>query len=172
MGSSDVIEQLATGLKRQGPFLFLLLLMLAAALPTGVAGFALFAPALPIVFLFAWMVERPDLLPRTTVFLCGLFQDLFFGLPLGLSGLTFLALREVAMRLQLPGRRQSLWLQWGTFALSAIASALIAWLFMSIWRGAILDPLTPLVQALAGIAFYPWVARLVRVAAPGPALPV
>ena len=168
MTTIGILLQLDRALKRQGPFLFALLLTMFAALPLGAPAYAAIAPVLPLLALYALLVERFDFVPRTTAFACGLFQDLMFGFPLGLSALVFLAVREgVALQKQ-PNFNMSLWLQWFGFAVAAVVAGVIGWAFMSAWRGALLDPLPPLIQALAGIALYPWAGRLVRALAPAP----
>ncbi|MSO71826.1 MAG: hypothetical protein EXQ88_07460 [Alphaproteobacteria bacterium] len=168
MASLDLLQQLDRALKRQGPFLVVLLMILYAALPTGAALYTAMLPALPMIVLFAFIVERPSFMPRTTVFAAGLFHDLLLGTPLGLSALLFLALREVSMSQQQPHFDQSLWLQWLGYALAAIAFGVFNLAFMSVWRGAVLNPTMPLLYAVAGIALYPWRARLVRAIAPRP----
>lgn len=172
MTSLDFLQQLDRALKRQGPFLVLLVLILYAALPTASAIYAAIVPTLPMIVLYAFIVERPSFMPRTTVFASGLFHDLLLGMPLGLSALLFLALREAVMAQQQPRFDQSLWLQWFGYAVAAIAYCFVTWAFMSAWRGAILNPTMPLLHATGGIALYPWCARLVRAVAPRPPIVV
>jgi rod shape-determining protein MreD len=152
----DQLVQLDRALKRQGPFLVALLLVLFAAMPSGTAIFAIVVPALPLIALYAFVVERPT------------FQDLVVGTPLGLSALLYLALREIVLLQAQPRFDQSLWLQWIGFAAAAVTIGAVGWAFMSAWRGAVLDPTLPFLQAMAGIALYPWCARLVRALAPRP----
>ena len=62
-------------------------LLLINLLPLSVPLLSTASPALALMAVFYWSVNRPDLLTAVTAFLLGLLQDLLMGLPLGVSSL-------------------------------------------------------------------------------------
>ena len=72
-----------------------LLLVVASALPWHLPLFVEVTPALAVVAVFHWTVNRPDCLPFAATFCIGLVQDLLTGTPPGMTALVLLAVQGV-----------------------------------------------------------------------------
>lgn len=72
------------------PAFSVFILLLFNLLPISVPLLSTASPALPLMAVFYWSVNRPDLLTALTAFFLGLLQDLLTGLPLGVSSLVLL----------------------------------------------------------------------------------
>ncbi|WP_243634420.1 rod shape-determining protein MreD [Roseicella frigidaeris] len=134
-----------------------LLLMLLAALPSGLPGLL---PAVALPCLVFWSVFRPAALPPPVVFGLGLVQDLLTAAPPGTGVLVLLLAHGVAGRWRRLLARQRFLLVWLAFAgLAAGAAALGLGLQALLgWR---LLPVAPAFwQALLAIGLYPGLAWL------------
>jgi rod shape-determining protein MreD len=132
------------------------------AIPFRVFGFQLPEPVFPLVPAFAWALIRPSILAPFILVALGLFLDLYWGGPLGLWGLsllavyaTLLAARSI-MTGQSRGTRQ-LWFAMVTalamavgFAVSVINSHNVPNLLAVFW------------QYLGTIVLYPFAHRLIE----------
>ena len=67
------------------------------AAPLRIFGLAAPEPIFPLALAFAWAVVRPSLLGPLVLLLLGLFQDLFWGGPLGLWAISFLLAYGLAL---------------------------------------------------------------------------
>ena len=67
------------------------------AAPLRIFGLAAPEPIFPVALAFAWAVVRPSLLGPIVLLLLGLFQDLFWGGPLGLWAISLLLAYGLAL---------------------------------------------------------------------------
>lgn len=72
------------------PALMAVLLTVLLATPLRIFGLSLPEPVFPLVLAFAWPLIRPSMIAAATLFLLGLFLDLFWGGPIGLWPLGFM----------------------------------------------------------------------------------
>jgi rod shape-determining protein MreD len=79
------------------PALGCLAATVALAAPFRVFGFGFPEPVFALAPAFAWAVIRPSLLGPVTLFVLGLFCDLFWGGPLGLWALSLIAAYGLAL---------------------------------------------------------------------------
>ena len=79
------------------PALISLALTILFAAPLRIFGLAAPEPVFPVALAFAWAVVRPSLLGPLVLLLLGLFQDLFWGGPLGLWAVSLLLAYSLAL---------------------------------------------------------------------------
>ena len=131
--------------------------------------YATIAPALPLMGIYCWVVLRPDLTPRTAVFLLGLLQDVLTGFPLGIHALVYLAAHPVLLAQRRFFVRHSFLSFWWGFALLAPSASFLTWLLLSVLRGALFPPIGILAGLIAAILAFPvvaWIITRLRTALP------
>ena len=79
------------------PALISLAATIVFATPLRIFGLAAPEPVFPVVLAFSWAVIRPSLLGPLVLLLLGLFQDLFWGGPLGLWAICLLLAYGLAL---------------------------------------------------------------------------
>ncbi len=140
------------------PWVTILLASLSPMLPI-IASAPLFPP-LGYLFLLAWRVLRPGLLPMWAGLPLGFFDDLYSGQPLG-SGIVLFSLTMIALdliELRFPWR--GFWQDWGVAAMFSTAYLF----FAAVLSGASLSWVQlPLIlpQLLLTILLFPLAAQIV-----------
>lgn len=130
-------------------------LLLVAAAPAPLPGFAPLAPALALAAVFYWTIHRPDLLRPSALFVIGLLQDLVSGGVIGVTSLILVALHWVLLsqrRLFLAGTFPFMWFG---FALTVFTALAAQWLFYAAFNAAVLPVEAPLFQGLLTLALFP-----------------
>src|SRR5665647_2576680 len=110
-------------------------LMLAA--PIRVFGISLPEPVFPMVLAFSWAVIRPSVLGPFALLLIGLFQDLFWGGPLGLWPLSLLIAYFIALLTRNLMVGQSGSVLWGWYAALTVVAMGCAYLFSVLGSGVV-----------------------------------
>lgn len=138
------------------------LFVLVVLLPVRLPGLADVTPALPLIGVFFWALNRPEgvppLLAQLTVFLLGLFEDLMSGGMIGVNALTLLL---VFVGVASQGRffhGKSFVVTWWGFMLVAGLAAIGNWAVVSGLYGVLLDPLPVLFQYVLTVFLYPAVS--------------
>lgn len=130
-------------------------LPLTLALPGWPHGGASLHVPLGLMLVYFWAVYRPDLLGVGAVFLAGCLFDTLTGLPLGLTAISWVAIRWIALELRRFLAAEPFALLWGGLAAAASLNALIAWAAQSLFAGQMLPP-TPLAgEVMLAIALFP-----------------
>jgi rod shape-determining protein MreD len=143
------------------PMLACVLATLLFAAPLKIFGVNLPEPVFAMVPAFAWAVIRPSLLGPFALLLLGLFNDLFWGGPLGLwaSSLLIAYFGALIARNLIMG--QSARVLWGWYAFMTFLTFASAYLF-SLFDAAIVPNLTATVLQFAVTAvLYPLANRLI-----------
>lgn len=140
------------------PTLSVLLAIMASALVPLVTT-SLILPDLPLALLISWRLYRPDQLAPWIALPLGFANDLFLGLPVGISAtvwpLTIFVLALIEPRFPLRDIR----MDWLLAATLICLAALLNWQLLSITHYPL--PLTPmLINIGVTILFFPLVARL------------
>lgn len=81
---------------------------------------------------YYWVLFRPQLMPYWLLFLVGLMQDIFSGLPLGTSSCLLLLARWLILRLRHMVSMQYFWAIWLGFAMLTLLLGLLLWLFLGL----------------------------------------
>lgn len=142
------------------PGVLTVLLVFVGSVPIGVPFVGPMLPALGLIAVYVFAIQRPELMPHWLAFLVGLLQDLLSGGPLGLNALVLLAVQGFcsAQRRVLVGR--TFVLNWAAFVLVALAAALASWLIACIYFFALVAPADALLQVAITVTLFPFVAAL------------
>ena len=142
---------------------------LRALLPLASAGIAALLDVVPLLgsgaasltsfsvlcVVFFWSLYRPDLLTPAAAFLVGLLYDGLAGLPLGLTSLLLLTVRQLMVTQQRFFLPRSFPVIWFCFLLVAPAACLARWLLACLWWGELLPARPALFQLALTLALYP-----------------
>lgn len=140
------------------PFFWCVLLTLFSFVPLGLPHADLLMPNLLLAAAFYWMINRPQLMPNSVLFLLGLLYDLLNGGLLGLMSLTLvLAARFIDDQRRIFTGRLFVVSWWG-FVIVAVGYGAANWAVVSVLTRGTIDPTTTAVQTLMTVAAYPLVA--------------
>lgn len=142
------------------PWLIIMLASMAPLLP--IIAPAPILPPLAYLFLLAWRMLRPGLLPMWAGLPLGLFNDLFSGQPLG-SGIFLFSITMIALELlELRFPWRNFWQDWLTASLFIPVYLMLSVLFSGADIGFGQMPVL-LPQLLLSIILFPIVARMVSI---------
>ncbi len=134
------------------------LLLLACALPLGIAGQAELQAAVAVICVFFWSTFRPASMPPPVVFLVGLLCDLLGYAPPGVGVLTLLLMHGMALRWRRFLVRQGFLVVWLAFSALACGAAALGWALTSLLTFRLLPPGPGMFQAALAIGMYPALA--------------
>jgi rod shape-determining protein MreD len=137
-----------------------LLLVLVGAVPLHVPGLQSVAPSLPMIAVFYWALNRPDLMPPAAAFGVGLIQDILSGAPIGSTAAIFVLLHAGLQSQRGFFHGKPFPILWLGFAVAAIAAALFCWVLMMATTLNLLDGRAVLLQAVTTIGCFPIVFRV------------
>ncbi len=113
------------------------------------------APPLALMAVYYWSIHRPDLFRPGMAFLIGLLNDILHDLPLGLSGLLYVAAHQVALSQRRYVVGHSFFMLWSGFILILLGVTLLQWLMMDLLKWQIF-PLIPIgIHMAIAIALFP-----------------
>lgn len=138
------------------PFLTALFAALFMATQTHVPGLASVMPLLPLAFAFYWAIARPTLFGMGSAFTVGLIQDLLTGTPLGLTALALLLTRAGVATQARFFIGKGFWVYWWSFAIVAIAAAVVEWLLALVVMGVFAPFGQVILSAVLNIGVFPF----------------
>lgn len=153
-------QQLDTLARRLTPAAVTLGLVLLAAMPVHVPGFAQVMPLLPLVGVYHWTLYRPDLMPARAVFLIGLFHDAIGGGPIGFYAAIFLIAHGVTLSQARFFVAKGFAVLWFGFAAVAAGAAVLAWATAMLFYGTLPGVWAPLFQYALTVGVFPFLSRL------------
>jgi len=156
-GTWTRIDQTARNL---APFVTTLLFVVLSCLPLPLPGIGLIAPAITLMAVYYWSIQRPELLPPIAVFVVGFVQDALSGTVLGLSPFVFLLVHAVVVSQRRFFLGKSFLLTWWGFSLVAAGAELILWILASLIAVHLIDTRLVAVQILLTVALFPCVSWL------------
>ncbi|MBT3931054.1 MAG: rod shape-determining protein MreD [Rhodospirillaceae bacterium] len=140
------------------------LFVVLSCLPIPLPGVGLIAPAIALMAVYYWSIQRPELLPPVAVFIIGFVQDALSGGVLGLSPFVFLLVHALVVSQRRFFLGKSFLLTWWGFSLVAVGAELVLWILASLVAVQLIDPEAMAVQTLLTVALFPCVSwLLVRV---------
>lgn len=151
----SVWVRMDTWLRQLVPFGATLVLLLLAAMPTRLPGYAGIAPMLPLMGVYYWAIWRPDLLPAWVAFLVGLLYDVVGGTPLGVNALVLMLVQGIAASQRRYFLGKAFMVAWWAFALLAAVALGLCWLLVSMLRGLTVDPLAVGFEYLMTLGLFP-----------------
>jgi len=140
------------------PAFSVFVLLLINLLPVSIPLLSTASPALALMAVFYWAVNRPDLLTATAAFFLGLVQDLLMGLPLGVSSLVLLLVQTGSASQGRFFHNKPFSVMWWGFALVAIPALLVQWLLSSALIGAFLPIKATVISYILTAVLFPIVA--------------
>jgi len=158
----DAAEREGTVIRSIVPFLATLAFVIVVVLPIRLPGLSDVTPALPLIGVYFWALNRPEGIPeplaQMLVFMIGLFEDLLSG---GIVGLNAVSLLAVFVGVASQGRffhGKSFIVTWWGFMLVAGLASLGWWLVTCGLNGTLVNPLPVLFQYLLTVFLYPAVS--------------
>ena len=149
------LHQLDAQLRSFLPLASGLLAVLIDVQPLPSTGFESVGTFSTLCVVYFWSLYRPDLFSISTVFVIGLVYDALAGLPLGVTPLTLLLVRNVLVTQQRFFLARSFPVVWACFILLAPAALLFRWLLVSLWWGTLFPFAPVMVELLLTLALYP-----------------
>ncbi|MFN3075777.1 MAG: rod shape-determining protein MreD [Alphaproteobacteria bacterium] len=146
------LDQIARNLV---PAVLTLALVLIAALPTHLPGYASIAPMLTLMGVCYWTIARPDLMSPYLAFGVGVFQGILFGTPLGVDALVLLAAQAVLGSQQRFFFGKSFYVWWWAFGLVAAGAVLLKWVLVAALFGKVVASTAIFFSYLLTVLLYP-----------------
>jgi rod shape-determining protein MreD len=146
------MDQLA---RKLTPFALTLLLVILGQVPWHLPGLAEVAPLLPLMAVYHWTIQRPDLLPAHAVFVIGLLTDLLSGGPIGVNTLVLLTVYGVIYSQRRFFIGKTFLITWLGFVFVSAAASVQAWLLVSALHVTLIRADAPVFQYLLTAALYP-----------------
>ena len=147
--------RLDTLARKMTPFGLTVALVLLSVLPLHVPGMARVMPLLPLMAIYHWAVNRPELMPAYVVFSIGLLQDTLTGAPLGVSALVFLGVYGVVVGQHRFLVGKSFAVVWLGFSLVAAGATGVNWFLVSIFHVTIVSAEALFFQYLLSLGIFP-----------------
>lgn len=122
-------------MRRATPVATVMLAVIIGVLPWPLPYFGVVAPEMALIALYYWALHRPDLFPASAAFVAGFLNDVLTGLPLGLSALLYVGLRQIILMQRRFFAGHSFFMLWAGLALTVVAGMLAQWLLLIMVRG-------------------------------------
>lgn len=135
--------------------LVVLLLMILSVFPFFSSAFSSIRPAFLLIAVYYWAVTRPGTLSYVSVFFIGLIFDLIADYPVGLSAMTFIIVRWIALSQRKFLLGQTFPVIWAGFGLMALGAALCQWIIFMIFNGDTMSLHYVLMSAVLTAALFP-----------------
>lgn len=149
------------------PVFLTLSLVLVAAVPTRLPGYAAIAPMLTLMGVCYWSIARPDLMRPMVAFGIGVFQDILLGTPLGVDALVLLTAQGILVSQQRFFFGKPFFDWWWAFGLVAAGAVILKWILVAVFYGKVVEPTPVLFSYLLTVLSYPilgWIFARVEVA--------
>lgn len=115
---------------------------------------------LTLAVVFFWSLYRPELMGLGAVFVIGVLYDGAAGLPLGMSAVVLLLVRQVTASQRRFFVAKSFVVVWCCFVLLVPAAESLRWLLGCLWWGRLFDYNPMVLEAALTAALYPCVSYL------------
>lgn len=153
-------EQLVAFWRRRIPLVTTLLLILLFFMPINSVQLNCLRPAMGIICVYYWRLNRPALFGFFSAFLVGFVIDVYSSTPLGTNILTLLILLSIT---DWPARylqTSSFGVRWLIFSLVCLAIMLCKWLFLTLYYWRVLPPTEIMLGYFSTVMFYPLIAAV------------
>jgi rod shape-determining protein MreD len=154
------VRQLDARLRALAPLAVALAAVLLDVLPFLGLGPWGITPFSTLCVVYFWSLYRPDLFGAAAAFSTGIVYDALAGLPLGLTALILLLVRQLVVVQQRFFLARSFPVVWCCFLLLAPAVEIARWLLVSLWWGRLFALAPVLLSLLLTIALYPLASLL------------
>lgn len=153
--SDTVLGRLMITARAVTPAMATLALILLTAVPAGIPDGLAIQPVVALLPVYYWSVYRPDLMPIGAAFLIGLFVDLLFASPPGLTAglLVLVQWTTAGQRRVLAGR--GFWAVWLGYAVISAGAMIAYWLVFCVFAQQYAEPSPLAFGYLLGLVTYP-----------------
>lgn len=148
------------GLRRLTPIASCFVMVLLGVMPHGLPHFPTIAPDLTMMAVFYWAIYRPDLLPKWSLILVGLFQDLLSGNLIGLNVAILLIVHYVGLSQRRTFIGKPFVVAWLGFMVLALGTGVFYWLTLAAMSGTITFTHAVLFQYVLTFASFPLMSWL------------
>jgi rod shape-determining protein MreD len=148
-------RQLDVYLRCLAPSATALLAVLLDLLPLPGAGLERVTSFSTLGVVYFWSLYRPDLFTNSAAFATGVIYDALAGLPLGLSSLLLLLVRNLMVTQQRFFVARSFPVIWCCFVLLALAALALRWALSCLWWGHLFAAQPMVFELLLTLALYP-----------------
>lgn len=150
-----LLSRLETSARALFPFLITMALAMVATMPLRLPELSAIMPAFSLIAVYHFTVYLPRLMPYWAAFLVGVFQDLIFGLPPGVSAIVFLTVQAIINARYRNFAKAGFSIGWCLFLAVAAVAFVLGWALTSIGLMVMLDPRPAIFQFLLTGTFYP-----------------
>jgi rod shape-determining protein MreD len=154
------VRQLDARLRLLAPFAIAVLAVLIDVLPLLGFGPWGLTPFSTLCVVYFWSLYRPDLFGTSAAFATGIIYDALAGLPLGLTALIFLLVRQLVVVQRRFFLARSFPVVWSCFLLLAPGVELARWLLACLWWGRLFSLQPVALSLLLTIVLYPLASLL------------
>lgn len=151
-------EQISTFIRHRLPLFSSLLLMLLFFMPVNSVQINFFRPAIGIICVYYWRMNRPSLFGWLSAFCIGFIIDIYSSSPLGINTLLMLGLVGVVGWLCRYFQTSSFTVRWFIFGLTALIFTILKWLFLMLYFTRLMPIGAIMVGYLSTVMFYPLIA--------------
>ncbi len=137
-----------------------MLLVVLGAVNTWLPGFSAIVPLFSVMAVYYWAICWPEAMPRWFVFFLGLFQDITYNTPPGISSLLLLILLWVVTSQRRHLLKEPFIILWLMFALSVAGYGAADWLLSSLWYKHLFLDDAVWIRLLLSVMVYPCVHTL------------
>lgn len=142
------------------PLLATLLLVLLFFMPINSVQLNYFRPAMGIICVYYWRLNRPNLFGWFSAFVVGFVIDVYSSTPLGTNILVLLMLLSITDWPAHYLQTSSFSVCWFIFSLVCLSVILCKWLFLTLYYWRLLPPAEIILGYFSTIMFYPLIAAL------------
>ena len=151
-------EQIFAFLRHRLPLFSSLLLMLLFFMPINSVQINFFRPAIGVICVYYWRLNRPSLFGWLSAFCIGFIIDIYSSSPLGINTLLMLGLVGAVGWLCRYFQTLSFSVRWLIFSLAALAFTLSKWLLLMLYFTCWLPISEIMVGYFSTVMFYPLIA--------------
>ena len=112
-------------------------------------------PMLVLACVYYWTIYRPDLMSMFLVFLIGIFQDLLYGSPIGISSFVYLIIAFLVGTQRRFFHGKTFGIVWWGFMVVAVLAAFLSWIVFCILVKDYVSPMSHIFRYLMSLAWFP-----------------
>jgi len=135
-------------------------LVLLGSVNINIAGIASFVPLYLVMTVYFWSIYSPYYMPKWFVFLIGLFQDILYGMPMGISALLLLVLWGIVVSQRRHLTKEPFIVVWIMFVITIGFYIVAEWLINSIYFGELIFSPAIIMQLIVSVLIYPLIHKL------------
>ncbi|MTI08687.1 rod shape-determining protein MreD [Curvivirga aplysinae] len=137
------------------PLLVTVIAVVLGVIPLHLPDSEVIKPMLVLACVYYWTIYRPDLMPMFLVFIIGLFQDLLYGSPIGISSFVYLIVAFLVGTQRRFFHGKTFGIVWWGFMVVAVLAAILFWVVFCILVKDYVSPMSFIFRYLMSLAWFP-----------------